>query len=128
MARFELNSINSIECCIYGAQWFGLSLLHLIEVIWFLYNTNTTTPHRRVGPSMWDPPSCEGLLYSCCIGVVNITFSLIELNAHLYLSKWVEFISKDSRLWFNNIYGNHTSFTLDLWFLYGSFSFSKNAS
>jgi hypothetical protein len=24
---------------------------------------------------MWDPPSCEGLLYSCCIGVVNLTFS-----------------------------------------------------
>jgi hypothetical protein len=30
----------------------------------------------RVGPSMWDPPSCEGLLYSCCIGVVNLTFSV----------------------------------------------------
>jgi hypothetical protein len=29
----------------------------------------------KVGPSMWDPPSCEGLLYSCCIGVVNLTFS-----------------------------------------------------
>jgi hypothetical protein len=40
-----------------------------------LYNTNTTTPHMRVGPNMWDPPSCEGLLYSCCIGVVNLTFS-----------------------------------------------------
>jgi hypothetical protein len=24
---------------------------------------------------MWDPPSCEGLLYSCCIDVVNLTFS-----------------------------------------------------
>jgi len=24
---------------------------------------------------MWDPPSCERLLYSCCIGVVNLTFS-----------------------------------------------------
>jgi hypothetical protein len=24
---------------------------------------------------MWDPPSCEGLLYNCCIGVVNLTFS-----------------------------------------------------
>jgi hypothetical protein len=31
----------------------------------------------RVGPSMWDPPSYEGLLYSCCIGVVNLTFSYI---------------------------------------------------
>jgi hypothetical protein len=25
---------------------------------------------------MWDLPSCEGLLYNCCIGVVNLTFSL----------------------------------------------------
>jgi hypothetical protein len=24
---------------------------------------------------MWDPPSYEGLLYSCCIGIVNLTFS-----------------------------------------------------
>jgi hypothetical protein len=39
-----------------------------------LYNTNTTTPYMRVGPSMWDPPSCKGLLYRCCIGVVNLTF------------------------------------------------------
>jgi hypothetical protein len=56
MARFELYSINSIECFIYGAQSFVLSPLHLIE-----------------------------------------------LNAHLYLSNRVEFISKDSHLWFNNI-------------------------
>jgi len=40
------------------------------------YNNYTTTPHMRVGPSMWDPPSCEGLLYSCCISVVNLTFSI----------------------------------------------------
>jgi hypothetical protein len=40
------------------------------------YNNCTTTPHMRVGPSMWDPPSCEGLLYSCCIDVVNLTFSV----------------------------------------------------
>jgi hypothetical protein len=40
------------------------------------YNNCTTIPHMRVGPSMWDPPSCEGLLYSCCIGVVNLTFSV----------------------------------------------------
>jgi len=40
------------------------------------YNNCTTTPHMRVDPSMWDPPSCEGLLYSCCIGIVNLTFSL----------------------------------------------------
>jgi hypothetical protein len=32
----------------------------------------------RVGPSMWDLPSYEGLLYSCCIGVVNLTFSIFK--------------------------------------------------
>jgi hypothetical protein len=41
------------------------------------YNNYITIPHMRVGPSMWDPPSCEGLLYSCCIGVVNLTFSTV---------------------------------------------------
>jgi hypothetical protein len=41
------------------------------------YNNYTTIIHMRVGPSMWDPPSCEGLLYSCCIGVVNLTFSSV---------------------------------------------------
>jgi len=25
---------------------------------------------------MWNPPSCEELLYSYCIGVVNLTFSI----------------------------------------------------
>jgi hypothetical protein len=44
------------------------------------YNNCTTTPHMRVGPSMWDPPSCEGLLYSCCIGVVNLTFSFFLIQ------------------------------------------------
>jgi hypothetical protein len=39
------------------------------------YNNCTTILHMRVSPSTWDSPSCEGLLYSCCIGVVNLTFS-----------------------------------------------------
>jgi hypothetical protein len=38
------------------------------------YNNCTTIPYMRVGPSMWDPPSCERLLYSYCIGVINLTF------------------------------------------------------
>jgi hypothetical protein len=46
------------------------------------YNNCTTIPHMRVDPSMWDPPSCEGLLYSCCIGVVNLTFSI---GLHVWL-------------------------------------------
>jgi hypothetical protein len=41
------------------------------------YNNCTTTPHMRVGPSMWDSPSCEELLYNYCIGVVNLIFSII---------------------------------------------------
>jgi len=39
------------------------------------YNNCTTLPYMRVGPSMWNPPSCERLLYNYCIGVVNLTFS-----------------------------------------------------
>jgi hypothetical protein len=35
------------------------------------YNNCTTTPHMKVGPTYWGPPSCEELLYSCCIGVVQ---------------------------------------------------------
>jgi hypothetical protein len=42
------------------------------------YNNSITIPHMKVGPSMWDPLSCEGLLYSCCIGVVNLTFSYLD--------------------------------------------------
>jgi hypothetical protein len=39
------------------------------------HNNHTTTPHMRVGPSVWGPPLCEGLLCDCCDGVVNLTFS-----------------------------------------------------
>jgi hypothetical protein len=35
------------------------------------YNNCTTIPHMRVGPIYWGPPSCEGLLYSCCIRIVQ---------------------------------------------------------
>jgi len=41
------------------------------------HNNHTTTPHMRVGPSVWGPPSCEGLLCDCCVGVVNLTFSFV---------------------------------------------------
>jgi len=40
MTRFELNSINSIECFIYGAQSFVLSPMHLIELNAHLYLSN----------------------------------------------------------------------------------------
>jgi hypothetical protein len=29
-----------------------------------------------VGPNVWGPPSCEGLLCGGCVDVVNLTFSL----------------------------------------------------
>jgi hypothetical protein len=35
------------------------------------YNNCTTIPRMRMGPTYWGPPSCEGLLYNCCIGVVQ---------------------------------------------------------
>jgi hypothetical protein len=30
------------------------------------HHNNCTTLHMSVGPSVCDPPSCEGLLYWCC--------------------------------------------------------------
>jgi hypothetical protein len=38
------------------------------------HNNCTTIFHIKVSPNIWDPPSCEELLYSCCIGVVNLIF------------------------------------------------------
>jgi hypothetical protein len=35
------------------------------------HNNHTTTTHMSVGPSVWGPPSCEGLLCGCCISVVK---------------------------------------------------------
>jgi hypothetical protein len=35
------------------------------------YNNCTTIPHMKVGSTYWGLPSCEGLLYNCCIGVAQ---------------------------------------------------------
>jgi hypothetical protein len=40
------------------------------------HNNCTTPPHMGVGPTHWAPPTCEGMLCSCCGGVVNLSFSL----------------------------------------------------
>jgi hypothetical protein len=37
---------------------------------------------------MWDPPSCEELLYNCCIGVGNLTFSKKEISSTLAKAKY----------------------------------------
>jgi hypothetical protein len=31
-----------------------------------------------VHPHVRGPPSCEELLYGCCVGVVNLTFSYLK--------------------------------------------------
>jgi hypothetical protein len=49
--------------------------LHNLIIVLHHHNNCTTTPHMRMDSRVWDPPSCERLLYSCCIGVVNLTFS-----------------------------------------------------
>jgi hypothetical protein len=72
-------------CCviIVHCEYFDHFSFYIYIYIWDLilvqhqYNNCTTIPHMRVGPNMWDPLSCERLLYSCCIGVVNLTFSYI---------------------------------------------------
>jgi hypothetical protein len=38
------------------------------------HNKCTTLPYMRVCPTHWAPPSCEGVLCTCCVGVVNLTF------------------------------------------------------
>jgi len=60
-------------------------------LVQYHHNNCTTTLHMRVDPSVWDPPSCEGLLYSCCIGVVNLTFSIyIYIKAEFQLRVGLE--------------------------------------
>jgi hypothetical protein len=54
----------SSQCVLVLCYWKMLDLQHQ-------YNNCTTIPHMRVGPTYWGTPSCEGLLYSCCIGVVQ---------------------------------------------------------
>jgi hypothetical protein len=46
------------------------------------YNNCTTISHMRVGPTYWGPPSCEGLLYSCCISVVQESNPKKEYNMY----------------------------------------------
>jgi hypothetical protein len=36
----------------------------------------------RVSPTYWGSPSCEGLLYSCCIDVVQESNSYIQTHNH----------------------------------------------
>jgi len=52
------------------------------------YTTLSQQPHNNplheggpqcVGLNVWGPPSCEELLCDCCVGVVNLTFSLFIL-------------------------------------------------
>jgi hypothetical protein len=50
------------------------------------HNNHTTIPHMRVGPSVWGPPSCEGLLCDCCVGVVNLTFSIKKYHTIDFLT------------------------------------------
>jgi hypothetical protein len=42
--------------------FYGRDLIHTQHH----HNNHTTTLHMRVGPSVWGPPSCEGLLCWCC--------------------------------------------------------------
>jgi hypothetical protein len=53
-----------------GTQCVGLTLRKMLD-LQHQYNNCTTILHMRVGPTYWGPPSCEGLLYNCCIGVVQ---------------------------------------------------------
>jgi hypothetical protein len=55
----------------------------------------------RVGPTYWGPPSCEELLYSCCIGVVQesnpLKLFLLRLCLIYYNNIWAEPLSKNTK-------------------------------
>jgi hypothetical protein len=55
------------------------------------HHNNCTTPsHMGVDPTHWVPLPCEGVLYSCCSGVVNLSFSIYiytRNNPYTYFSQ-----------------------------------------
>jgi hypothetical protein len=63
------------------------------------YNNCTIIPHMRVGPTYWGPPSCEGLLYSCCIGVVQESnlISLCLVNCDSVIVVYHEYFEHSPR-------------------------------
>jgi hypothetical protein len=65
------------------------------------YNNYTTIPHMRVDPTYWGPPSCEGLLYSCCIGVVQESNPIFYFLNARHISIVVQLLCKSCA---NNIY------------------------
>jgi len=63
------------------------------------YNNCTTTPHMRVDPSIiWGPTSCEGLLYSCCIGVVKESNPKHERNSPYFRRDKVEAFDQNKKV------------------------------
>jgi hypothetical protein len=80
---------NAVDARPKNAQYLHNKIWDLIP-IQHQYNNCTITLHMRADLSMWDLPSCEGLLYSCCIGVVNLTFFIkykeviLTLTLHNY--------------------------------------------
>jgi hypothetical protein len=58
------------------------------------YNNCTTIPHMRMGLTYWGPPSCAGLLYSCCIGVVQESNPLLVIQLLTFLS-FLDFLQQE---------------------------------
>jgi len=48
------------------------------------YNNCTTTLHMMVKPTHWGPPSCEGLLCTCCDSVVQES-NFIYIYIYIYV-------------------------------------------
>jgi hypothetical protein len=76
------------------------------------YNNCTTISHMKVSPTYWGPPSCEGLLYNCCIGVVQESnlnkLILIQIDLRLILTNAIDsgneplipfFLNFSSQMW-----------------------------
>jgi hypothetical protein len=48
------------------------------------HNMNTTTPHMKVGPSMWGPPSYEELLCLYCEFIAQQSILLLVILVKIY--------------------------------------------
>jgi hypothetical protein len=49
----------------------GVQCWKMLDLQHQQHNKCTTLSHMRVGSNVWGPPSCEGVLCTCCDGVVQ---------------------------------------------------------
>jgi hypothetical protein len=86
MARMEILRVMD-----HGSDAFSFLYNRKMLNLQHQHNNHTTTPHMIVDPTHWGPPSCEGLLYDCCDGVVY--------ESNLYIT-WIIFLCNRPARWY----------------------------